>query len=231
MATKTKDYRTWLQNHRLLWGFMLVVAFSLLRMVETVTWRQWFGSLDFQESLSFALFLLFWFVLMSVGLIVGGIIWLTKTSWQELGWTRKGLLKSIGLGLVGFVLIYINVIVWAMLKGTTDPPETFAPSLTRLLLVTVFAFGLPAWVEENLFRGYLQPLLAGKMSIWLAIIVQAVIFSVAHLGYSSHLLDFGSTFVTGLILGWLRGRESSLVAPFIAHGLFWMMGAFMVISP
>jgi membrane protease YdiL (CAAX protease family) len=33
----------------------------------------------------------------------------------------------------------------------------------------------------------------------------------------------------GLILGWLRGRESSLVAPFLAHGLFWMMGAFMVI--
>jgi membrane protease YdiL (CAAX protease family) len=231
MATKTKDYRMWFQSNRLLWGFILVVAFSLMRFVETITWRQWFGSLDFQESLPFALFLLLWFVLISVGLIVGGIVWLTKTSWQELGWKRKGLLKSIGLGLIGFILLYINVIVWAMLKGNTEQPEMFAPSLTRLLLVMFFAFGLPAWVEENLYRGYLQPLLAGKMSIWLAIIVQAVIFSVAHLGYSSHLLDFGSAFVTGLILGWLRGRESSLVAPFIAHGLFWMMGAFMVISP
>ena len=231
MATKTKDYRMWFQSNRLLWGFILVVAFSLMRFVETITWRQWFGSLDFQESLPFALFLLLWFVLISVGLIVGGIVWLTTTSWQELGWKRNSLLKSIGLGLIGFILLYINVIVWAMLKGNTEQPEMFAPSLTRLLLVMFFAFGLPAWVEENLYRGYLQPLLAGKMSIGLAIIVQAVIFSVAHLGYSSHLLDFGSAFVTGLILGWLRGRESSLVAPFIAHGLFWMMGAFMVISP
>ena len=93
----------------------------------------------------------------------------------------------------------------------------------------IVCFCLSAWVEENLYRGYLQPLLAREMSIWLAIVVQAAIFSVAHFGYSSHLLDFGSVFVTGLILGWLRGRESSLVAPFVAHGLFWMMGAFMVI--
>ena len=231
MTTKTKDYQIWFQSNRLLWGLILVVAFSLMRFVETVSWRRWFGSLDFQESLPFALFLLLWFVLISVGLIVGGIVWLTKTSWQELGWKRNSLLKSIGLGLIGFILLYINIIVWAMLTGNTKQPEMFTPSPTRLLLVIFFAFGLPAWVEENLYRGYLQPLLAGKMSIWLAIIVQAIIFSVAHLGYSSHLLDFGSAFVTGLILGWLRGRESSLVAPFIAHGLFWMMGAFMVISP
>ncbi|HLB46261.1 MAG TPA: hypothetical protein VJL59_04460 [Anaerolineales bacterium] len=59
-----------------------------------------------------------------------GIVWLTKTSWQELGWRRKGLLKSIGLGLLGFVLMYINVIVWAMLKGNTEQPEMFAPSPT-----------------------------------------------------------------------------------------------------
>jgi membrane protease YdiL (CAAX protease family) len=231
MVTKTKGYRVWVQSHSLLWGFILIVVFSLMRVVETATWRQWFGSSDFQESIPFALFLLLWFALMSVGLIAWGIVWLTKTSWQELGWKREGLVKSIGMGLLGFVLIYINVIVWSMLKGDTEPPAMISPSLARLLLVMFFAFGLPAWVEENLYRGYLQPLLAGKMSLWIAIVVQAAIFSVAHLGYLRHPLDFGSAFVTGLILGWLRGREASLVAPFLAHSLFWMMGAFMVIAP
>lgn len=231
MVTKTKGYRVWVQSHSLLWGFILIVVFSLMRVVETATWRQWFGSSDFQESIPFALFLLLWFALMSVGLIAWGIVWLTKTSWQELGWKREGLVKSIGMGLLGFILIYINVIVWSMLKGDTEPPAMISPSLARLLLVMFFAFGLPAWVEENLYRGYLQPLLAGKMSLWIAIVVQAAIFSVAHLGYLRHPLDFGSAFVTGLILGWLRGREASLVAPFLAHSLFWMMGAFMVIAP
>lgn len=230
MKAKMNSYRKWFQSNRLAWGLILVVIFSFLRTIQTVTWQGWFGSSDFHESLTFVIFLLFWFVLLSIGLIAGGIVWLTKTSWQELGWKSKGLLKSVGFTLVGFVLIYVNVIVWAMLSGNSETPEVFTPSLARLLIVMFFAFGLPAWVEENLFRGYLQPLLADKMSLWLAIIVQAAIFSVAHLGFSRHLVDFGSHFVVGLILGWLRGRDSSLVAPFIAHGLFWMMAAFMVVA-
>lgn len=222
------NLRAWIQQHRLQWGFILVVAFSLMRTVQTWMWRQGFGSLDFQESLPFALFLLLWFVLMSVGLIGGGIVWFAKTSWQELGWRRKGLRKAIGLGLVGFILMYINVIIWAMVKGATGQPEMFTPSPTRLLLVVFFAFGLPAWVEENLYRGYLQPLLVGRTNLWLAIVIQAAVFSLAHIGYLSNPFDFGSAFVAGLILGWLRKRESSLIAPFVAHGLFWMMGAFML---
>jgi len=230
MTNQIADHRAWFKGNRLLWGFILVVVFSLLRFIETTSWQNLFGSPDFQETAPFALFLLIWFLIMSVGLIVVGIVWLTKTSWRALGWKREGLFKSIVLGLVGFVLIYINVIVWAMLAGNTEQPEFFMPSITRFLLVAFFGFGLAAWVEENLFRGYLQPLLADRMNIWLAIIVQAAIFSAAHLGYSKHLSDFGFTFVTGLILGSLRFRESSLVAPFVAHGLFWTMGAFMLVS-
>jgi membrane protease YdiL (CAAX protease family) len=30
---------------------------------------------------------------------------------------------------------------------------------------------------------------------------------------------FGLVFLSGLILGWMRGRDRSLIAPFIAHGL------------
>lgn len=116
-----------------------------------------------------------------------------------------------------------------MLIGNTEQPEMFVLNFFRFFIVLLFTFGLPAWAEENLYRGYLQPLLANKMNLRLAIVVQATIFSLAHLGYSSHTFDFGSAFVTGLILGWLRGRDSSLVSPFISHGLFWMMGAFMVI--
>jgi len=112
------------------------------------------------------------------------------------------------------------------LAGATDRPEFITPSSVRLLLVAFFAFSMPAWVEENLFRGYLQPLLAKQVGLWTAITIQALFFSVAHLGWSTKPLDFGSTFVAGLILGWLRGREHSLVGPFLAHGLVWLLAAF-----
>jgi membrane protease YdiL (CAAX protease family) len=221
------NLRTWIQGHRLAWGFLLVGIFAILRAVQTWTWRQRFGSLDFEESLAFVLFLLLWFVILSVGLVGGGVVRLPQTSWQALGWRRQGLLKAIGLGLAGFVLLYVNVIAWAMLAGDTAQPAMSAPSPLSLMLAAFFAFGLPAWVEENLFRGYLQPLLAARVSLGLAIIMQAALFSAAHIGYLTAPLDFGMTLVAGLILGGLRRRDASLVAPYLAHGLFWMMAAWM----
>lgn len=203
------------------------MIFSLLRFIQTVAWRKWFYSLDFQVSPQFTFFLSVWVIVLSVGLVIGGIVWLPRTSWRQLGWSRKGLLKAIGLGLLGLVLLSINVIVWSISKGSSQQPQFTVPKLSRFLLVAFFAFSQPAWVEENLFRGYLQPRLSHRMKLWLAIVVQAVIFSLAHLGYLSDPIDFGQTFVAGLILGWLRGRKSNLVAPFIAHGLFWVMAAFL----
>ena len=203
------------------------MIFSLLRFIQTVAWRKWFYSLDFQVSPQFTFFLSVWVIVLSVGLVIGGIVWLPRTSWRQLGWSRKGLLKAIGLGLLGLVLLSINVIVWSISKGSSQQPQFTVPKLSRFLLVAFFAFSQPAWVEENLFRGYLQPRLSHRMKLWLAIVVQAVIFSLAHLGYLSGPMDFGQTFVAGLILGWLRGRKSNLVAPFIAHGLFWVMAAFL----
>ena len=203
------------------------MIFSFLRFIQTIVWQKWFSSLDFQVSSQFTLFLSVWFIILSVGLVIGGIVWLTRTSWRQLGWSRKGLLKAIGLGLLGFLLLSLNVIVWSIAKGSTQQPQMTTPSLSRLLLVAFFAFGQPAWVEENLYRGYLQPNLSRRMKLWSAIVVQAAIFSLAHLGYLSNILDFGQAFVAGLILGCLRGRNSNLVAAFIAHGLFWMTAAFM----
>ena len=148
----------------------------------------------------------------------------------QLGWRRSGLLKAIGWGVLGFVLLYLNVIVWAVFKGATAQPALLAPSPWRLALVVFFAFGIAAWVEENLYRGYLQPLLVGRFGLPVAVVVQAALFALAHLGYYRQALDFGMAFVAGLILGWLRKRDGSLVAPYVAHGLFWLMAAFMAVA-
>jgi hypothetical protein len=172
------------------------------------------------------LFLLGSFAVLSVCFIGACVIRATGTPWRELGWRRDGLAKAVGWGVLGFVAVSANVLAWSLAGGATPQPGYVSPSVVRLLLVVFFAFGVAAWVEENLFRGYLQPLLAKRMPIVAAVVVQAALFSAAHLGYTMELTYFGSAFVSGLILGGLRGRERSLVAPYIAHGLLWMMAAF-----
>ncbi len=226
MNKQIKKYQEWTQAHPLAWGLMLVAVFSLLRAIQAFAWQQWFDKVEFYETIPFTLFLSGSFALVSVGLVGGGIIWLSKTSWHDLGWRREGLVKAVGLGLLGLVLLSVNTMVWPIIGGATEPPELITPGLARLLLVAFFAFGIAAWVEENLFRGYLQPTLTKSVSLWMAIIIQALLFSAAHIGWFTRPVDFGSAFVAGLILGWLRGRDRSLVAPFLAHGLLWIMVAF-----
>ena len=224
---KTKDLREWVQQHRLLWGLFLAVVIWLSRLSAEILFPQWHTpTLDFYETLPFTLFLLAWFVFFSVGLVGGGIVWLTRASWKELGWHREGLLKAIGLGVLGFVLNAIAMIPIALIQGSPEePPAYMLPSLVRFLLVTFFAFGIAAWIEENLFRGYLQPLLVKRSNLIMAVFIQAGIFTATHLGYATGL-NLAWIFISGLVFGWLRGYHRNIVAPYIAHALGWMMTVF-----
>ena len=226
MHTDSKADGNWFHKHPLAWGLLLIIFLWLSRVSLVLSFPQWFNPFDIYETLPFALLLLGWFALLSVALVGGGIVRLTGTSWRKLGWRREGLMKAVGLGLLGFVLNYIALLPVMMIRGSTAQPEYISPGIIRLLLVTFFAFGIPAWVEENLFRGFLQPLLAKRVTLWLAIVIQAALFSASHVGYASSLLQFGWLFVSGLIYGGLRGRDRSLVAPYLAHGLGWMIIAF-----
>ena len=218
--------RELVQKHPIIWGIILIAIFGMLRALQAYTWRLWFGSIEFHETLLFALFLLGWIILVSVGLIGGGIFWLSQTSLDDLGWKRKGMGKIIVFGLIGCQLLSMNTIAWSFIGGNRELPELFLPSITRALMVVIFGFALPAWVEEVLFRGYLQPLLAKSTKLWIAILIQAVVFTIAHIGWFTSWTGFASAFVSGLILGWLRGRDRSLIIPFLAHGLLWTMVAF-----
>jgi len=223
--------RTRLGWHPITLALALVVAFSLLRAAVAFAWQRLFGGMDFYPTTSFVLFSLATFAVMSVGLIGGGLFGLAGVSWDRLGWRRGGLLKAMGRGTLGLVLIFVFMMVWGIVTvqfiapmpaGTEAPAFQFTWS--RLLVVALWGFFMAAWQEENLYRGYLQPLLIERLGLWPGIIVQAALFSVAHVGWFTAWPPFVSAFVVGLILGWLRGREGSLVAPFIAHGLSWLLG-------
>ena len=226
MKKQLKNFREWAQKYPLVLGFIFIAVFCLLRLIQLFAWQKWFGKIEFYETIPFTLFLLGSFALLSVGLISGGMVWLSKISWHDLGWRREGLVKAVGLGFLGLVLLSINSTVWHFIGGGTKPPELITPSLARMFLVAFFGFGIASWIEENLFRGYLQPVLTKSVGLPMAIVIQALLFSAAHIGWYTSPVGFGMAFAAGLVLGCLRGRDRSLVAPFLAHALFWLMVVF-----
>jgi sodium transport system permease protein len=94
--------------------------------------------------------------------------------------------------------------------------ETLGPLLTSQLtpVVAVLVLGLmPGVLEEVAFRGALQGALHRVMAPGGAILVQALVFGLAH----GHPLRFPPTFVLGILLGVLRHRTGSVLPGMVLH--------------
>lgn len=78
------------------------------------------------------------------------------------------------------------------------------------------------WSEELAFRGVLQPMATEAFGRGLGGVVQAVAFGLAHIRPARAAGDsiLGTVLFTGMfgwLLGWLRERSGSVVAPMLTH--------------
>lgn len=223
MAQSERTRSGW---HPITLGLVLVVGLSVMRAGGAAVMRKLWGDTDFEPSLRGAVFLLAVFLLGSVGLIGGGLFGMGGVSWERLGWRRDRLGWEIVRGLLAVVVLGVMAAMFAVAAvrflGLKPPPtDATQPrfTLVGIAMSVLFGFFIASWQEECLFRGYLQPLFIDRWGLWPGICAQAALFSVAHIGWFPAWPYFVLAFVIGIVFGWLRGRDGSLVAPFVAHGL------------
>lgn len=145
----------------------------------------------------------------------------------------KGALAGAGLWLL------TALPATALLVGTgvasVDMHSTWSEALASLALLVPAVLLIEALPEELLFRGYLQGTLARKLSPWLAVIAQALLFvafawaigATAAPGQWSFLPGFalilGGLRLMGGNLGWPLGFHAALMIAtqwLLAHGHF-----------
>lgn len=168
-------------------------------------------------------------VAVGMGVQIVGITILGLSVWgrmrpRDLGWHADGLLAQIGLGLVGAAGMVALLLASVTLTGVATPGEMLDAmgAWTPLQRLTFAGIGLGAAIaEETLFRGYLQPELMRRLGPTLGIVLGAVIFSVYHVNFRP--VSLLSKTLYGILLGTMRGRDRSLVAPAVAHGVFWIV--------
>jgi membrane protease YdiL (CAAX protease family) len=104
--------------------------------------------------------------------------------------------------------------------------EIMPSKILHLILfpISVSGFALVVLVptgEEIMFRGFLYGYIRSKMGIFLGLILQATIFSIAHLNYPFEgILAHLFSFIVGLTLGILYEKTGSLYASIICHGTY-----------
>jgi len=217
-------------------GFALLGAFVVLRAVLARAWDRYFPG-GYSTDPLFLAFLGGIFLLLSVGLVYLGFTRWVGIDLREWWFDRRRLRGDLLWGVAGIVLVLA-----ATLGGTLALTALFpelasvgaagaAPSSTvtagaasgfaiNLLLGWFFGFAIAAFQEETLFRGFLQGLLQERYGRSVAIVGQAAIFALAHLGYypvSAWPLLL-VVFLVGLVTGWLVDRRGTLLPAGIAHG-------------
>ncbi len=83
-----------------------------------------------------------------------------------------------------------------------------------LWIASLFATLIVPFLEELLFRGFLQAALAARVGAAPAVVITALVFGSLHGAAAA-----GPVFALALLLGWLQVRTGRLAAPFVAHGL------------
>ncbi|MGW7301642.1 CPBP family intramembrane glutamic endopeptidase [Streptomyces sp. NPDC054829] len=138
-------------------------------------------------------------------------------------WLSRGSLTSEApwLGLATVVLSAAALTAWAL--AVRPEPAEFMGSLQRLPLwlaiLGIVAFSLvnPVW-EEMFFRGVLLTELASLWGVRVAVVLQALLFGIAHFaGFPSGAVGMVMAATWGFVLGIMRVRSGSILITYSVH--------------
>lgn len=158
---------------------------------------------------------IYWYLLIYGPLLVATVVVMLNTGLRarDVGLVTRGwplqLALGIGIGLGLGVLEYIIL-----------RPVPLATSFTLVgVLVPAFILTITTgFVEELIFRGVMQTLAERVMGFAWALLYQALIFAVLHVGHYS-VMDVVFVFVVALLFTGIFKRTGSLLGVTLAHGI------------
>ena len=175
-----------------------------LGIITIIFFVQRFGTESIGKS--FGVFMLLWFLLRKKPLSEAAGLGHCS------GWT-------VGFCAFGAVGLYVLVsLVLALLPESWMEEYGKAMRLsteTGLIPALAVVAGAPV-AEELVFRGVIQSRLERAMPVWIAIVLQAVLFGFIH----GTPVQIGYAFLMGLLFGYIRYRTGSILPTIAAHAAF-----------
>ncbi|WP_372726696.1 lysostaphin resistance A-like protein [Nostoc sp. TCL26-01] len=115
-------------------------------------------------------------------LILGGVIWLTNSSFANYGFVANlALLRSLALGFSLGVISIASLFICQFWLGWCDFEGLNIKQLLSVSFPIFFIALLVGGIEELVFRGFLLTELARDNPLWIAAIASSLIFAVLHL--------------------------------------------------
>lgn len=201
--------------------FMLVFAFILIRDAMTPAGFWKFGVSANTIWLRFADNGTLLLILGAASILFTLLILRLNTSLKEtIVWFGKNKVTSLLVGFVG-ALVVVTPILLTYLFGPIEERGGGVPATLWLPLLFLALSG--NWLEEVLFRGYVQGYLSRMTGRWKAALLSGLLFAVGHIFLSATVTDLGVfillfTFYEGIICAIVR-MNHGVIASTLTHGI------------
>ena len=137
-----------------------------------------------------------------------------------------GLLNILGMGKkhIALVIFCETLILLLVSLVLALLPESWMEEYGKAMRLSTETGLIPALAvvagaplaEELVFRGVIQSRLERAMPVWIAIVLQAVLFGFIH----GTPVQIGYAFLMGLLFGYIRYRTGSILPTIAAHAAF-----------
>jgi len=120
---------------------------------------------------------------------------------------------AVGIGFAFFISSLLTIIRIDSLLPDTVSEEIFTAIAANFPLALLAVGIVVPFYEEFLFRGLIFKELQKNSKLWVAIVLQGLLFGIFHL----NPLQFSYTFPAGIIIGMVFLRYQSIWAPILIH--------------
>ena len=164
-------------------------------------------------------------LLVYLGVVAVGCVWLGKRSLPELGWRFSGFWRLLAAGLlqtallVGLVfLVYAALGGLAGVRGLATAIATMPLSERTAYLVLGVKV---AFVEETVFRGDLLGRLSERSGVFVGVVLSSLVFALYHRTLAP--VPFAMKAVLGVVFALFTLRTRSLLPSAIGHWWLWVI--------
>ncbi|HWE48270.1 MAG TPA: type II CAAX endopeptidase family protein [Bryobacteraceae bacterium] len=138
---------------------------------------------------------------------------------KSLGWVA-GPFKPVHMIAVGVALAFFVVLLSSVLRipEVETPFEKLLDDPVSRVAIALFGITLGPFVEELLFRGFLQPVMVNSVGVFPGILLTSIVFGGLHLMQNDFIWQSGVLItLVGFVLGVIRHISGSTRSSTIAH--------------
>jgi membrane protease YdiL (CAAX protease family) len=161
-----------------------------------------------------------WFAIVALYLVFSANRRFHQSLWSAIrwNWPRQGWISLVAIGIATVVLLRLLQYVLPLPKKSPFDDFFRRPSDAYAFAMLAISFG--PFMEEIFFRGFLYPVLARRLGIFMGVLLTALPFAFIHVIEYKAWAPVLIVFLVGVVLTLVRAKRQSVASSFIVHAIY-----------